>query len=228
MAMAEGAGAPVTQGEPGRNPDDRGSVSSSATKMQRPPTFEGLNGLNLPAPSRPLLVSQQSCSLPSTPMPHVRELAPDYRTTSPSANNGPVPDVTSPRSARSESDGTLRLPGRSPFVPSCPYETSMAYSRRRMPYSLGEEKLEPSLSEVPQHLEPAVQKRLDEDITKLYEDILPSPEDDTRRARFVAKLEKILNERWPEGNVKVHVFGSSGNLLATKDSDGPSAWRSKR
>ena len=29
-----------------------------------------------------------------------------------------------------------------------------------------------------------------------------------------------LNERWPGYDIRVHVFGSSGNLLCTSDSDG--------
>lgn len=35
------------------------------------------------------------------------------------------------------------------------------------------------------------------------------------------KLEKILRGQWPGSDIKVHVFGSSGNLLCTTDSDGP-------
>ena len=97
-----------------------------------------------------------------------------------------------------------------------------------MPYSLGPDKLEPTPGEVPRRLELAEHKELNQDMIKLYEDILPSPEDDERRAKFVAKLERILNERWPEGKVKVHVFGSSGNLLATKDSDGARPQRAMR
>ena len=96
----------------------------------------------------------------------------------------------------------------------------MAYSRRRIPYSLGGDKLETSASRVRKRLESAEEKKLSEDMTALYERILPSEEDDARRAKFVAKLEKILNDRWPGNNIKVHIFGSSGNLLATKDSDG--------
>ena len=62
--------------------------------------------------------------------------------------------------------------------------------------------------------------KLTGDMRELYDRILPSEESDQRRAAFVRKLQKILNDRWPENDIKVHVFGSSGNLLCTSDSDG--------
>ncbi len=176
-----------------------------------------------PAPPRPTLLAQQSSSLPSTPLVHPRELPPDFHV-APS----PIPPphtstdhLASPRSARSESDGTLRLPGRSTFLAGCPFETGMAFSRRRFPYS---PESGPLPHEAPpaarKRLEPAVERRVTADMQALYAQLLPSADDDARRARFVAKLERILNERWPGNDIQVHVFGSSGNLLCTKDSDG--------
>lgn len=55
---------------------------------------------------------------------------------------------------------------------------------------------------------------------ELYDRILPSAESEERRAKFKQKLERILNEQWPGNDIKVHVFGSSGNMLCSSDSDG--------
>ena len=104
----------------------------------------------------------------------------------------------------------------------------MAFYRRRIPYSLGGDKLETSDVKVKRKLDSTNEQKLNEDITRLYESILPTVEDDDRRAKFVAKLERILNDRWPGNEIKVHVFGSSGNLLATKDSDGRGVMRQSR
>ena len=89
-----------------------------------------------------------------------------------------------------------------------------------MPYSLGADKLESSPTKVKKTLAPEDEKRLTADTQALYEQLLPSEEDESKRTRFVEKLEKILNGRWPGNSIKVHVFGSSGNLLCTSDSDG--------
>ena len=177
-----------------------------------------MNGLQAAeAPPRPNLTTQQSSSLPSTPYIHARELQGSYRTPSPINRNV---DTSSPRTARSESDGTLRPPGRTPFLTGCKYETGMTRSRRRIPYSLGSDKLESSPTKVKKHLDPAEEGKLSGDMRELYDRLLPSKESEDRRVRFVRKLETILNDRWPGNDIKVHVFGSSGNLLCTSDSDG--------
>ena len=176
------------------------------------------NDIQMPSGRRPSLVAMQSNSLPSTPYIHARKLSDDCRTPSPSIKN----DVTSPRSARSESDGTIRGSGRSPYLAGCKYETGMAYSRRRIPYSVGGDML-PNGSETPkQMLTVDEENRLTADMKILYTKILPSAESEARRARFIRKLEKTLNEQWPGNDIQVHVFGSSGNLLCTSDSDGKS------
>lgn len=69
-------------------------------------------------------------------------------------------------------------------------------------------------------LDPEDEGRLSGDMRELYDRILPTRESDERRARFVRKLERILNQQWPDNDIKVHVFGSSGNMLCTNDSDG--------
>ena len=70
------------------------------------------------------------------------------------------------------------------------------------------------------YLNPVEEGKLSGDMRELYDRILPSKESDERRARFKQKLEEILNEQWPGNDIKVHVFGSSGNMLCSSDSDG--------
>ena len=178
--------------------------------------------VQMPSTNRPSLLAQQSNSLPSTPYIHARKLSDECRTPSPIIKH----EVTSPRSARSESDGTLRGPGRIPYLSGCKYETGMAYSRRRIPYSVGGDILENGSEDPKKVLSIDEENRLTGDMKVLYKEILPSAESDTRRARFIKKLEKILNDQWPGNDIQVHVFGSSGNLLCTSDSDGESTLKS--
>lgn len=96
----------------------------------------------------------------------------------------------------------------------------MAFSRRRVPYSVGGDLLERPKCMPKKYLNPMEENKLSGDMRELYDRILPSTESEIRRAKFVQKLEKILNERWPKNEIKVHVFGSSGNMLCTSDSDG--------
>ncbi|MCJ1286465.1 hypothetical protein MMC26_005810 [Xylographa opegraphella] len=135
----------------------------------------------------------------------------------------PIPkgteDMTSPRSARSESDTSLRPPGKTPFLAGCKYETAMAFSRRRIPYSVGGDKLERASTMPKKYLDPNEEDKLSGDMRELYNRILPSAESEERRTKFIKKLENILNEQWPGNDIKVHVFGSSGNLLCSSDSD---------
>lgn len=70
------------------------------------------------------------------------------------------------------------------------------------------------------YIESHEERKLSGDMRELYDRLLPSLESDMQRSRFVQKLECILNEQWPGNVIKVHVFGSSGNLLCTSDSDG--------
>jgi hypothetical protein len=187
------------------------------------PALEGFGGAQLDRTgSRVSLSHQQSSSLPSSPYVRARELSDDYRSPSPMPSSA---EVTTPRSARSESDGTLRLPGRSPFLSGCKYETGLAYSRRRIPYSLGGDMLGKAAATPKKQLNPDEEEKLSGDMRELYGRLLPSRESEDRRARFVEKLDKILNEQWPGNDIGVHVFGSSGNLLCTSDSDGGSRLR---
>ena len=96
----------------------------------------------------------------------------------------------------------------------------MTFSRRRIPYSIGGDQLERAKVPPKKFLSPDQEYNLSTDMRELYDRILPSKESDEKRAKFVQKLEKILNDQWPGNEIKVHVFGSSGNMLCTSDSDG--------
>jgi DNA polymerase sigma len=90
-----------------------------------------------------------------------------------------------------------------------------------MPYKLGSEKLEPApVGTVKTKLSEDENRRLTADMEALYQDILPTPKSETKRRVFVEKLERIMNDQWPGHDIKVNVFGSSGNLLCTDESDG--------
>lgn len=163
------------------------------------------------APTRPPLNSQQSNSLPSTPYQHARNLS--FHSRSPSPPHG----STSPRSTHSES---THLPPslRKPFS-GCKYETAMAFFRRRIPYSLGADLLPEEREGLKERLEPEEEKRLTDNMLEVYDRLLPSAESDDRRRQLVRKLERLFNEQWPGRDIKVHVFGSSGNKLCSSDSD---------
>ncbi|KAJ9665781.1 hypothetical protein H2201_004089 [Coniosporium apollinis] len=166
-----------------------------------------------PPSSRPLLVSHHSNSVPSTPVQLARDF--EYRSRSPSPHDGL--GSHSPRSVSSEANG--KLPSLRKPHGGCRFETSAAFGRRRIPYDIGEEMLEKEEEEPKAALEPAEESKLSGDMRELYDQLLPSPESDGRRKVFVKKLERILREEWPGTDFQVHVFGSSGNLLCTSDSD---------
>ena len=160
--------------------------------------------------------SHQSSSVPSTPHQHARQFSLGSREPSPDA----VPNH-SPRSAYSESYSTL--PSLRPHIPrlGCKYETAMAHSRRRMAYSIGSDKLEKiKPSNIKAKLTRDDERKLTGDMRELYDRLLPSAESDAKRKKFVQKLEKLLNDEWPGHDIRVHMFGSSGNLLCTDESDG--------
>ncbi|KAL8691759.1 MAG: hypothetical protein Q9218_003086 [Villophora microphyllina] len=171
--------------------------------------------MHLPTFQRPPLPSNHSNSLPSTPYQHARKLNFRSRSPSPTKRSGDG----SPRSTHSESETSLRTQAKGPFVAGCKFETGMAHSRRRIPYSVGGEQLERPSSMPKKYLNPTEEGKLSGDMRELYDRLLPTKDSDDRRAKFVQKLERILNEKWPGNNIKVHVFGSSGNMLCTNESD---------
>ncbi|KAF2201795.1 hypothetical protein GQ43DRAFT_21034 [Delitschia confertaspora ATCC 74209] len=161
---------------------------------------------------RPPLVSQHSNSVPSTPHQYPREFASRSRSPSPNGGLG----SHSPRSVVSEANGTM--PSLRKAHGSCKYETNVAFGRRRIPY-VSSEILQKAKDEPKKVLDPHEDEKLSGDMRELYDRLLPSEESMHRREAFVAKLEHILHTEWPGNEFKVHVFGSSGNLLYTNDSD---------
>ena len=172
-------------------------------------------------PNRPLMqhqnssISHQSNSVPTTPHQHARNFSFD-RDPSPIQTNNP-----SPRSAYSESN--ITLPSRPPPAArgGCRFETANNKFSRRMPYSIGGEKLDDAdLTQIKSKLSEDEERRLSADMRDLYDKLLPTQQSETRREDLVMKLEKLFNDEWPGHDIRVRVFGSSGNLLCTDESDG--------
>ncbi len=101
----------------------------------------------------------------------------------------------------------------------CKYETGMTQARRRVPYTLGPDKLEPDPQGTAKKLRPKEEFRITADMRALYERLLPTDESEVRRRKLVEKLGKLLKDRWPGQQINVSVFGSTGNRLGTSDSD---------
>lgn len=89
-----------------------------------------------------------------------------------------------------------------------------------MPYSIGTDLLEKAIVTPQESLDPKDERKLTHDIRELYNKLIPTPESVKRRAQFIHKLETLLNKQWPGSDIKVNVFGSSGNMLCTNESDG--------
>ncbi|SMQ48762.1 unnamed protein product [Zymoseptoria tritici ST99CH_3D7] len=162
---------------------------------------------------RPGLQSQQSNSVPSTPHQKPRDRIFTSRSPSPrqSARNH------SPHSVVSEAVGALSN-RNAPTL--CKYETGDEIRKRRIPYvDGGHEELGPPKKEPKKTLEPDEQEKLSGDMRELYDRLLPSEESEENRAKLLVKLERLLNEEWPGNDIRVKVFGSSGNLLSSTDSD---------
>ena len=180
------------------------------------PKKDDLSDFRLPSMPRPHLTAHHSSSLPSTPSQHARRLSFGARSPSPTQ----LTKENSPKSSHFGEDNGARSQNKVPSIAGCRYETGMAFSRRRIPYSIGGDQLERAKTMPKKFLNPAEEEKLSGDMRELYDRILPTKESDERRARFVRKLEHILNQQWPGNDIKVHVFGSSGNMLCTNESDG--------
>jgi len=156
--------------------------------------------------------STQSNSLPSTPNHHPRQANGASRSPS------PTPALDSPRSAASEPliPSIQKAPAVSPRT--CIYETGLANIRRRMPYSLGIDKLG---NEKPKAERLSIEQegKFTEDMKSLFEKLKPSEASGERRRRFLEKLERLLNKEWPGHDIQVHAFGSTENHLCMIDSD---------
>lgn len=175
-----------------------------------------------PVPSRPNAAAAlshaqaHSSSVPSTPHQHARQFSFESREPSPTAASS-----HSPRSAYSETNSAL--PSLRPLPPrlgGCKYETAQMNSRRRIPYSVGNDRLEKlDLRTVKNTLSDDEEKRLMGDMREIYDRLLPTHQVEEKRKRLVQKLENILNDEWPGHDIRVNLFGSSGNLLCSDDSD---------
>jgi len=90
-----------------------------------------------------------------------------------------------------------------------------------MAYSIGDDKLERAdLGKIKSKLSEDDERQLTTDMRELYDRILPTEAIGKNRHRLVQKLEKLFNDEWPGHDIRVHLFGSSGNLLCSDDSDG--------
>ncbi|KAJ9618308.1 hypothetical protein H2203_009225 [Taxawa tesnikishii (nom. ined.)] len=161
-------------------------------------------------------MSQHSSSVPSTPLQHPRDIRFPSRSPSPSRGLG----SQSPRSVASEAIGTQPVSRGGPGPGVCRFESGAEFRKRRIPYTEGgSDPLPAPETEPKKALEPNEDDRLSGDMRELYDRLLPSEESEERRVKLVEKLENILNEEWPGNDIKVNVFGSSGNLLSSTDSD---------
>lgn len=186
--------------------------------------------LTHPLPSRPAQPQRatqqpgnapaQSSSVPSTPHQHPRNFSAGSREPSPTAAQN-----HSPRSAYSETSGNV--PSLRPLPPrlsGCIHETAFVAGRRRMPYSIGSDKLDRvDLDKVKSKLTEEEERKLTTDMREMYNRLIPTSEVEEKRQKLVQKLERMFNEQWPGNNIRVHLFGSSGNFLCSDDSDGSSS-----
>ncbi|KAI0118372.1 hypothetical protein GGR51DRAFT_214416 [Nemania sp. FL0031] len=198
---------------------DRVLITGKATHSKMPPKKpDAAHGLP-PKPKSSASSSHlppHSSSVPSTPHQHARKFSFESREPSPNANPS-----HSPRSVYSETNSVL--PSLRPLPPrggGCKYETGLKFSRRRIPYSIGTDPLERlDLKSVQSKLSEDDERKLSTDMRELYDRLQPTEAVETKRKRLVQKLEKLLNDTWPGHDIRVYLFGSSGNLLCSDDSD---------
>lgn len=187
-------------------------TSKSTSKMAG--LSAGQHGGGAQHPHRPPIQSQHSNSVPSTPFQQPRDL--HFHSRSPSPHRGL--SNQSPRSVVSEAVGQPGPQRGQPVV--CKFETGAEFRKRQIPYTEGGEKeLEPPQKEPKKHMEPQEEEKLSGDMRELYDRLLPSDESEERRRKLVKKFERIMNDEWPNNDIRVNVFGSSGNLLSSTDSD---------
>ncbi|KAI5467943.1 hypothetical protein BGZ63DRAFT_344272 [Mariannaea sp. PMI_226] len=195
---------------------NRSVITSKEGPSKMPPKQAADQSKNLPRRPPPSQGQSHSNSVPSTPHQHARQFSFEDREPSPTATTN-----HSPRSAYSETNSTL--PSLRPLPPrlgGCKYETAQINSRRRIPYSVGNERLEKQdLRSVKKELTEEEEKKLAADMQRVFEKLLPTDAVEENRKKLVLKLEKIFNDEWPGHDIKVHLFGSSGNLLCSDDSD---------
>ncbi|KAH6885272.1 hypothetical protein B0T10DRAFT_92083 [Thelonectria olida] len=195
---------------------NRSVITSKEVPSKMPPKQATDHSKTLPRRPAPSQGQSHSSSVPSTPHQHARQFSFEDREPSPTATTN-----HSPRSAYSETNSTL--PSLRPLPPKlggCKYETAQINSRRRMPYRIGNDRLEKlDLKTVKKELTKEEEKTLAADMQEVFKKLLPTPAVEENRQKLVLKLEKIFNDEWPGHDIKVHLFGSSGNLLCSDDSD---------
>ena len=169
-------------------------------------------------PARPAFVSHQSNSVPSTPHQHARGRIANSRSPSPVGRLG----SHSPQSVTSEANRILSAYPKSDSGGGCKYEGSLIPRRRFIYTEGGDSVLDPPKDTPKKALEAHEEDKLSGDMRELYDRLLPDEDSIQRRLQLVQKLEDLLNRKWPNKNIKVHVFGSSGNMLCSSDSDGRS------
>ncbi|CAN8100795.1 unnamed protein product [Discula destructiva] len=159
-----------------------------------------------------------SSSVPNTPQQRARNFSIGSRDPSPTTTQ-----IPSPRSIYSEPNGGVAssLPARQqlPMRP-CRFETAQFKQQRRMPYSLGPDsvqKVDPE--KIKSKLSKDEERQLSTDMREIYDRLLPSHDVEKNREKLVQKLEELFNDEWPGHDIRVHRFGSSGNLLCSDDSD---------
>ena len=195
-------------------PEQASSMATSDTN-NNPDATPTARQYNAQKRGRPPFNTQQSSSVPSTPLQHPRDVRFSSRSPSPSKMLG----GTSPQSIASEAVGPLPLP-KLVHPPVCKFEIGAEIKKRRIIYTEGgNEPLPPPKEEPKKVLEPHEDDKLTGDMRELYDRLLPTDESEERRVKLVQKLEDILNNEWPDSDIKVNVFGSSGNLLSSTDSD---------
>ncbi|KAI1755705.1 hypothetical protein F4782DRAFT_365003 [Xylaria castorea] len=199
---------------------DRVLITGKAANSKMPPkksdTAHGLPPKPKPSVSSSHLPPHSS-SVPSTPHQHARKFSFESREPSPGPNQS-----HSPRSVYSETNSVL--PSLRPLPPrggGCKYETGIAkFAKRRIPYNIGADPLEKlGLDGVQSKLSEDDERKLTTDMRELYDRLQPTEAVETKRQKLVQKLEKLLNNTWPGHDIRVHLFGSSGNFLCSDDSD---------
>ncbi|KAI0162294.1 hypothetical protein GGR57DRAFT_318064 [Xylariaceae sp. FL1272] len=198
---------------------DRVLITGKAASTKMPSKKSDSNHGLPPKPKTSVSTSNlapHSNSVPSTPHQHARKFSFGSREQSPNANPS-----HSPRSVYSETNSGV--PSLRPLPPrqgGCKYETAPKFSRRRIPYSIGSDPLE-KLDEksVKSKLTEDDERQLTTDMRELYDRLQPTAAVEAKRQKLVQKLEKLLNDTWPGHDIRVHLFGSSGNLLCHDDSD---------
>lgn len=207
------------RGNQGTTKADRVLMTGKATSSKMPSKkSDAAHGLPpKPKTSVSSHLPPHSSSVPSTPHQHARKFSFESREPSPNAN-----PTHSPRSVYSETNSVL--PSLRPLPPrggGCKYETPLKFPRRRIPYNIGTDPLERSdLNSIQSGLSEDGERKLSTDMRELYDRLQPTEAVEAKRRKLVQKLEKLLNDTWPGHDIRVHLFGSSGNLLCSDDSDG--------